>query len=316
MPGAWRTAGGLAAPLLAAVLLGALALAGMAAPARAAVTVLYDGDVAGETLADQGFYFITQPSPPAEATAFYADGGTTLETQGNIEDYAGYTIRETAAVPLDRALGFTLHFTAQVLSEDHTSDDRAGLSVLLLAADSVGIELGFWEGEVWAQNDGPQIFTHGEGAAINFAAPVVFALRVQGERYSLSADGEPLLEGPLRDYRGHPSYPPQQYPAYYLPNYLFLGDNTSRASVAARLLAVALEHGAAPASTSTATRTSTPSSTATATQTPTSTTIPGTNDPPTATATPSATATATATPTVQSGPADGPKLIYLPLVTR
>lgn len=248
--------------------------------ARAETVVLYDGAVAGETPAEQGFFFVSRPSPPAAARAAYSAGGTTLDTLGEPGEYAGYTVRD-ASRPLDRAAGFTLRFTTQVITETHLDADRAGLSVLLLASDARGIELAFWEDEVWAQNDGARIFTHGEGAALDTTAgPTAYALTLQGDRYSLAAGGRVVLEGPLRDYRFHPSYPPQQFPFYYIPNYLFIGDNTSDAAVAARIFFVSLS-AAAP-----------------------------TPPPPSATPRPSA------TPTPRAGPDELGSELFLPLVLR
>lgn len=209
--------------------------------AGAPTYVLYDGSVPEETPADQGFFYLTRPSPPAAATASYAGGGTTLDTLGALGDLAGYAVRPGATPPLERASGFTLRFTVQLTAEQHLSLDRAGLSVLLLAEDQRGVELGLWPDEVWVQNDGAALFTHGEGAALDLASgPVDLALTVHDDSYTLLAQGQPLLSGPLRDYRD-PRYPPQDYPFYYLPSVIFIGDNTSQAGAVARLFAVMLD---------------------------------------------------------------------------
>lgn len=228
---------------LAALLLAALLLAALAArPVRALPTTLYDGGVTGQTPADQGsFGFSAHPSPPAAAAATYHDGGTTLDTRGALGDMAGFYALSGRVPELDRARGFTLRFSAQVRSETHLVDDRAGLSVILLGADQRGVELGFWADRVWAQADGPALFTQAEGAALDMAAPVAFALTVRGDHYSLAAGGSEVLAGPVRLYR--PALSPQSPLGifYYLPNFIFLGDNTSRAGAEVRLLAVSLE---------------------------------------------------------------------------
>ena len=268
MPGRHR------GPRLLALLatLATLQLVAFAAPTRAAQAVLYDGGVAGQTLADQGFIYITEPSPPVAAAVSYAAGGTTLTTTGSQGDYAGFSIRETAQLPLSRATGFTLRFTLQLLAEAHSKQHRAGLSVIMLADDRRGIELGLWDDEVWAQNDGPVLFTHGEGASLDTTRQIDYALTIHGERYSLAADGVQILEGPLRDYTA-------SYPVYSVPNYIWLGDNTSAAGVEARIFAVSIETDVFPG----------------------------------VTATPTATATPTPTPTA---PAFVPVTLYLPLITR
>ncbi len=133
---------------------------------------------------------------------------------------------------LDRATGYRLDFTATVSQEAHQTPNRAGFSVILLSRDRRGVELGFWAGEVWAQADSP-LFTHAEGAAFDTTRPTDFQLSVVGDAYSLTANGRPLLAGPLRDYSasGLP---------YNLPNYLFLGDDTSSASADVTLGRVSL----------------------------------------------------------------------------
>ncbi|MGR9090422.1 MAG: VPLPA-CTERM sorting domain-containing protein [Gammaproteobacteria bacterium] len=127
--------------------------------------------------------------------------------------------------PLDRTAGFTLNFDLRVGFEEHESNDRAGFSVIVLSSDSRGIELGFWEQEVWAQNwvmDDDE-FTHGEGVAFDTTkALVTYSLGILGNSYTLSVAGSPLLDGVLRDYsaEGVP---------YDVANFVFFGDDTTRA---------------------------------------------------------------------------------------
>ena len=40
----------------------------------------------------------------------------------------------------------------KLLSETHSTNDRAGLSLIVLSSDLRGIELGFWTNEIWAQS--------------------------------------------------------------------------------------------------------------------------------------------------------------------
>ena len=269
--------GRLRGPRLLALLatLAILQLVAFAAPTRAAQAVLYDGSAAGQTLGDQGFIYVTLPQPPVAATASYAAGGTTLTTTGSQADYAGFSIRATSQVPLARATGFTLRFTLQLLAEAHSEEHRAGLSVIMLADDRRGIELGLWDDEIWAQNDGPALFTHGEGATFDTTQQIDYALTIHGERYSLAADGVQILEGPLRDYTA------SIFPTYSVPNYIWLGDNTSAAGAEVRIFAVSIE----------------------------------TDVFPNVTATPTTTATATPT-TTATAPAFVPVTLYLPLITR
>ncbi len=127
-------------------------------------------------------------------------------------------------VALDRSAGFTLQFDLRVDFESHASNDRAGFSVIVISSDLRGIELGFWNDEVWAQNWSPgDEFTHGEGAAFDTTANLTsYTLGILDNNYTLSAGSSPLLAGVLRDYsaEGVP---------YAVGNFIFFGDDTSRA---------------------------------------------------------------------------------------
>ncbi|MCA9932565.1 MAG: hypothetical protein KC415_01485, partial [Anaerolineales bacterium] len=90
------------------------------------------------------------------------------------------------------------------------------------------IELGFWEDEVWAQNDATQggYFTHGEGVAFDTTTAVItYSLYVITDTYTLSADGVPILNGPIRDYTGFTG----TIDPYETPNAYGFGDNTTSA---------------------------------------------------------------------------------------
>jgi hypothetical protein len=63
--------------------------------------------------------------------------------------------------------GYTLTFAIQVEAEGHGNNNRAGFSVIVLSDDKKGIEMAFWEDEIWVQeddlNDPGDLFTHAEG---------------------------------------------------------------------------------------------------------------------------------------------------------
>lgn len=241
----------------ALVALAAVALlATLAAPARATTTVLYDGAVAGQTPADQGYFSYQSYPAGAAATATAAAGGTILSSLDPLGDYMGYTSTPPGNLPaLTRSEGYTLTFTVQLLAEAGAHPDRAGFSLVLLGDDSKGIELAFWSGEVWAQNDGENdpapgrgLFTHGEGAALDTtAAPVTYTVVVKDNGYRLLTGGAELLAGPLREYK--PSLAEvlanPLRGAYYAGKLIFLGDNTSAAGAEVMLTGVALETVAA-----------------------------------------------------------------------
>jgi len=167
-----------------------------------------------------------------QATAVAANGVTTLDTTSQMTDRAGFathipspfTYTDPDVMPLDLATGFELDFAVKLLSEDHGSGaDRAGFSVIALSSDAspIGIELGFWTNEVWAQNQG---FTHGESSGIfdTTAGLIDYRLDIQGSSYTLFANNSQILTGALRDYsaKGFP---------YTQPNFTFFGDDTGEA---------------------------------------------------------------------------------------
>lgn len=227
----------------------------VAAPPPASVPIqfepfisLYDPARGGLPESQGRLRYAALPSPIDARTAF--DGsGTVLTTTTDLAELAGWSIDPAQAPVLDRRVGFTLRFTLRVIEERRLPsddngdglDDRAGWSVTLLASDRRGIELGFWEDRVWAQEGGvgPNLFTQAEGAAINATHLAAYALTIRGDRYTLDRDGVTVLSGPLRDYTAFSG----PIDPYETPNFIFLEDNASRAGVRARLGVVALDIG-------------------------------------------------------------------------
>jgi hypothetical protein len=194
------------------------------------VYVLYDPALS--TLpAAQPWLAYADNAPVTGGTAtqtFVAGQGARVVTDAAVSaGYSNYVPlppapRNPAFPTLDRAAGFRLSWTLRVTQETHQNANRAGFSVILLSSDRRGVELGFWGNEVWSQADSP-LFTHAEGAAVNTAPATDYVLTILGNAYALTANGAPLLTGPVRDYSA-------LGPPYNLPNYLFLGDDTSSAS--------------------------------------------------------------------------------------
>lgn len=238
-------------------LVAVVATLGLAAPARATTMLLYDGAVSGQTLDDQGYFdYTTSGSPSAATTTFYASGGTILRS--TTADSAGYYSVPGMLPDLSRTVGYTLTFTARVLSEAHQNNDRAGFTLLLLGDDNRGIELAFWQSEVWAQRDGVNDptagvrWSHGEGALSNTTAGLVtYSVVIKGSTYRVLANGAQILGGPVRRYEVT-DFEIDQNPArrvYRATNLIFLGDNTGRASAEAHVTRVELDLatvGAAP----------------------------------------------------------------------
>lgn len=256
-------------------------------PVAAQPTVLYAA-AQGGTPDTQGMRYVATDDfflpPPVAAAQSYTGGLAQLQTGAHLGDHAGYTANAALVPTLERTAGFTLTIQVQIAAESHTSTDRAGFSVLLLGADARGIELGFWQDRIWAQDDSP-LFDHAEEALVDTTALTTYTLAVRGDTYTLSGGGA-TLSGPVRDYRA------AGVPVYQTPNLIFLGDNTTRGGALIRLAYVAIEGASPAAATATPTRTRTP--TATSTATPTAT---GTSGSATATPTPTATPTRTSTPT-------------------
>jgi hypothetical protein len=210
------------------------------------VVPLYDG-ARGTTPDQQALVLLTNPPAGAAASQQFDDGATTLDTTARRVESAGYF---GSGVPaLDRSAGYSLFFTLELLLEQHDPvdrngdglADRAGLSVIVLSSDRRGIELGFWNDRVWAQDDardGPgELFTQAEGVTLDTVARRAYELRVLNETYTLFADGAPVLSGPLRDYTPFVGFPDP----YETPNLVFLGDNTSSAAARVRIFSVAVQ---------------------------------------------------------------------------
>jgi hypothetical protein len=204
-------------------------------------TSLYDGELNSDPLA-LGWLTYADNVP---AQDFYTFGGgqTQLNTlnlgptaTGAIQaGFSNYTPAGTLVNPsfptLDRTAGFVVSFVVKVNSEVHDSTDRAGFSVTVLGSDAKGIELGFWNDRVFAQNGGtaPTLFTQGESGLLNTTGDYLsYSLSVNATGYELSQFGIPVVSGPIRDYSAF--VPPLPVPdPYELPNYIFLGDNTTSA---------------------------------------------------------------------------------------
>lgn len=222
---------------LATVGLGLTFLLG--ATAANAVTI-YDGlSTPSQTPAQQGWLYQHTAFPPTP-TATATTDGTILNT-GNNSNYAGYF--KQSPVVLDRNAGYTVSFSIKINSESHSSNNRAGFSIIVISnsltgeTQPYGIELGFWQNSVWAQNVG---FTHGETALLDTKSMVKnYNLYVKGNQYKLFVNGStnPILTGSLRQYTGYTPPPGYQNP-YTTSRLIFLGDATTSATSAVTITKV------------------------------------------------------------------------------
>jgi hypothetical protein len=203
-----------------------LAMYGESATAQ----VLYDAGLGTLPGAQSWTYFAF----PGTASQSMAGGAAQLDTTAQISEQAGYS--RTAPVPLDRTNGFTLKFNAQVVAEGHASTNRAGFSVIVLAQDKRGIELGFWTNAIFAQADSP-LFTHAEQAVYNTSAQFTdYALTMLPTNYVLRANGAIILSGSIRDYTSFTG----PIDPYETPNFIFLGDDTTSALATMKFTRVSL----------------------------------------------------------------------------
>jgi hypothetical protein len=217
--------------------------------------------------------------PPGTASLTFTDGATILDTTvAGRDTYAGWISNPTTTPGfpnLDPAMGVQVNFTMQVQSEMHGKNDRAGLSMIILDQDAKGIELSFWEDQVWVQSDDTSggLFEHGEGAAFPTTAGMTnYQVTFAGDAYTLTANSELLLSGPLRDYSKFDGFPDP----YETPNLLFLGDNTrsSQARLKLQYISITGEEPIAPTAVYTSTSIAGPPPIASTAPLPTATPTP------------------------------------------
>ncbi len=200
------------------------------APGAAQAQPLFDA-APGTLPAAQGWSYAAVPGLAAQS---HTGAAVRLDTTAANAESAGYARRLDP--PLDRRAGFNLVLRFRLPAERHSRTDRAGFSVIVLDVEQRGIELGFWQDQVFAQADQP-LFTRAESAAFRFdLAPVEVILHLRALQYTLFANRAPLLSGPVRDYTAFTGFPD----VYEVPNFLFLGDNTTSAAAELELIEVAL----------------------------------------------------------------------------
>lgn len=192
---------------------------------RASLAIdLYSGPL-GTGPEDQGW--LTYGGVGGTVVRTTAGGRTTFDTtatntiQAGYSNYFGPTPLNPSFPALSRTDGFIVSLDMRLLGEAHANNNRAGVSLIALSSDLQGVELSFWTNEVWVQSGSD--FVHAEGVAFDTtAAMTTYDLEIHGSTYALRAGGNPILGGNLRNYSsfGLP---------YNLPNFMFLGDDTSSA---------------------------------------------------------------------------------------
>ena len=213
-------------PVVLPVLL-PVTLAAAAAPVVAATTVLYDATL-GSVPAVQGWTTLSLGGAAAQSVA---GGLYQLDTTAATVGIFGNSLISPLA--LNTASGFELTFNLQIVSESHTSANRAGYSVVMIGADPRhSLEIDFWADHVWAQDYDPaqpDRLVHGVDAAFDTTAAVTtYTLAASANSFTLSSAGLPLLAGALRDYSAAGF-------VYGTPNVLFFGDNSTRGVASSKL---------------------------------------------------------------------------------
>jgi hypothetical protein len=201
-----------------------LALALMlATPAFAGAYTLFDGGLNSDP-ASQGWL----ASLPVGAVQTVGGGSVSLDTRSADSVKSGYSLMGgMLPMALDSSgNGFRVSFDAQVLTESHANNNRAGFSVIVLDSQHRGVEIGFWSDAFWAQS---ATFLHAETAAFDTGAGLThYELSLANGGYSLTASrsGSTLatLSGALRDYS------PSVFLPYGIANFIFLGDDTTSAA--------------------------------------------------------------------------------------
>lgn len=193
---------------------------------------------------DQTFDLLVNPFNPLNAPPQQVADGVLFTTA--VDEQAGYT--QIVDPPLNRADGFSIRFGLQLNSETHSSPHRAGFSVVVVTSDAKAIELGFWEDQIWAQEDGESyppsgtLFTQAESRPFT-TTHGFFELIVYGDSYTLlQENNSQVLHGALRDYSAFSGL----FDVYETPNFLFLGDDTTSAGASVVLEDVAIVHGKRP----------------------------------------------------------------------
>jgi hypothetical protein len=201
--------------------------------AFADLLVLYDG--AGLPVNQVWMSFaelgVSQQTPVSGGVRLQTDAGG----RAGYSNYLSPTVLKNAAFPsLSANAGFELSFSLTVNTENHSSPNRAGFSTTLLGNDRKGIELGFWEDEIWAQSSTPTLFNRAESVAIDTTVRRDYRLQIRNNTYTLFVGANTLLSGEVRDYSsfGIP---------YNQANFLFFGDNTTSAEADITLGRIALQ---------------------------------------------------------------------------
>ena len=196
-------------------------------PARAQVTFTELYLPSNGTPTAQGWFPLILGTPGTETLNPDSFQINTLASEATQHGYG-----RISPTTLDMSAGFQLTFNLRIDGSSSSSVNRGGYSLLLVGNDpSKSLELVFNSNEVFAYDyvaGDPDRFVRGASAALMANVPHSYVLTVAGDAYNLNIDGQNLLAGSLVDYTG------QGLP-YTTPNFVFFGDDTTRAAANAYL---------------------------------------------------------------------------------
>jgi hypothetical protein len=183
------------------------------------------------------------------ATGTISGGRYTLDTSSTISNALLAGSSRLSPALLNTSTGFELTIVMQVGSETHDSTNRAGFSVIAIGNDTTkSIELGFWQDRVFAyeyNGSDPDRFVRGPEYLVNTTNALrTYRLRVQNNLYSLYVDNVLAIGNlSLYDYTPFTGFPD----VYEVPNFLFFGDDTTRARSVVSIASVTLNPVPLPA---------------------------------------------------------------------
>lgn len=181
---------------------------------------------------NQGWMYLTNAFDESETVRFTESGLHKFSTLGNLSEAAGYFSLQHPEMPiLSREAGFTAEFHFQIIEERHQLSYRGGFSIIILSNDKYGAEIVFRENEIWVYNTSFEI---ADNTDFNTTSGIIrYRIKMKGSQFTLYADGEKILSGPLRDYSafGLP---------YSIQNFIFFGDDTASAGAEVHISRISL----------------------------------------------------------------------------
>ncbi|WP_310427403.1 PEP-CTERM sorting domain-containing protein [Chamaesiphon sp. VAR_48_metabat_135_sub] len=243
--------------LIAGVAMSGVVAGGSFDRVGAVTTVLYDGS-SGVT-PDNSPYLDFRAIGVASQIA--SGGVTTLNTFDpnpllSEFTFAGYGNRSNAGTlltsTLDNSAGYTLSFKIKINSQTNTGangPNRAGFSVLVLGSDKKGVEIGFRDSDIFAQNSSFNAINATEQKS-NIRTGILdtlttYDLKVTGSGYTLTIGSNPnqSFSGLLKDYSAAAITPLTQ--VYNTADVIFFGDNTTSAGASVDIQNITLNTNAA-----------------------------------------------------------------------